>query len=310
MCEVNDVETLPFRLEGFWLDCCRLRSQAQYFWGLSSLRRCLFNTKEHAKSSSKLQAVWPGIEAVHRQLWPGQSVPTRRAYQTNLDEAFVWAVPTSLLFSTVVWAVTAPKRSPGSKAVAGRLLRSLIALACTQDGGCQIVCPIYDEYGRCTSLESQTVDSTMVINCWSPGMSAAMSLMWDRDFMNPDRTVPSSSRARTDIADFVLWCLEDPGRGHNRLNLDQRRILKDGAMILVTQIALQFETVVCPKTFQHHSRLLNEPHGSSSEEEQAANPRRGLRGKRTRLTSSVANMVAAKAATLLFSGKDCQIYIN
>ena len=66
-------------------------------------------------------------------VWPGVLVPEIASVDLRCDGHFCNGLPTSVLFATLVWAFTAPKRSPESKVIAGKFLAAIIRHSCSRN---------------------------------------------------------------------------------------------------------------------------------------------------------------------------------
>lgn len=271
---------------------------AGFVWLLSTVADALYTSgKTMTKKMANLQSIWGEVEAEHRKLWPGQPVPPQALVGTD-DQKPV--VPTSVVFSLLVWAMCAPKRSPKYRYDAANLLEGLIKRAC--DSKVELRFPVFDSDGILIEMRKQEMDENYIVNCWTESMSNALANRWDFDFLNDDIPYPRSSRSATLLHDFIFWALQPvPLSERDGVFRAQMACLSSTARTMLTHIAAFYETHILPHVLQRDARM--QPHSSDSEHDFFSG-RRELRKKRKRGLDFETNELASRAAKLLYSGKD------
>ena len=263
-------------------------------WQLATLLEALYPTVKPAKRKDKWKAILKEIVIIHEQMWPGIPVPMPRRLETT-NAALETCVTTSFLFATLVWGWVSPKRGNAAKMKCADLLAAALKTACGHGDGLHIQFPAMHPDGTHESRQ-QVVGSDMIVNCWTASMSSAVSFYWDNDYRNEDLKIPSSTRTRTHLSDYILWCLQPVPLNHKAVNLRGCKThLARSAKQMVTHLALCFEVAVVPHCFkQADNPELDQPF--------AVLQTRG--SKRRRFASTSLNAVAARAAQKLYLGKE------
>ena len=249
---------------------------------------------------ANFREVWEDIQDTHRQIWPGQPVPSKK---TKDRENLV--VPTSVVFAILVWAVSAPRRSPSSRERASTMFASLMR-RCVEYG-VTITFPVFDDSGAFESLRHADLDPDhFTVNFWTDSLSKVAALTWDMELQNPKLSVPTTPRDAASLSDLVLWALKPvPINCKNETLKKCKKTLTVTALTALTHLVLHLETVVLPEIFKLDARL--KPHDSDSDDEYNVNAKkRKLKTmtRKKRHTSTIeVNEVAARAAKLLYTGK-------
>eukprot|EP00435_Cladocopium_sp_Y103_P006396 s1804_g2.t1 len=289
------IEIGPAKLH---LEVKQVSQNGQSQWAYKTVLRLLFPGNYEQKNKSG-GLPWSDIEATHRMLWPNVEVPRKQVFEKVGSGTLCAGISTSLLFSLIVWALRAPKRSPASRLVAEGVLAEFVTRLVTNLTGFDVRFPIVEANGTMRAA-AQRIDSSLEVKCWSASMSNALQLEWDYALQCPGR--PHTTRAHTSLVDFLVWVFRPVPLGARMAkNFRERKTLLETktAASLVTYIALAYETHVVPAVFKAMDRLLDAEMESGDEE---VNLNQVARSKRLR--SSQANLVAEKAARLLYSGEE------
>ena len=272
--------------------------QTQHAWRLAEISEYLYPTKDVKHGLRNLTNVWQDIQDVHKELWPGQAVPARTYWEHELHCSKQPVVPTSLFIALVVWSVCAPKRSEDSRRTAEEFLAALFKRAA--QNGFPVSFQKFEADGSCTRCDT-FVDSSLVIDCWTDSMSTAMAIHWDSQVLS-GLPHPKSSRTQTSVQDFVVWALRPVAKRANIAHLfhERKHLCRMTALSIITHMTRAIEQTAVPQLKRDASRRIDyQP--ESEEEEVNLRERHSRRRHISRFTS---NLVAERAANLLFSGKD------
>ena len=300
-----DLQKVSLRIGGKDLLVADVGPGSQKIWSLRSISQALYPASGDGpwlrKMNQKLKTIWDDVTETHRLMWPNVQVPRRATLDGSHGHSFQVGVPTSVMFAFVVWGNRAPKRSRDSRLIAEEFLADLVAHLAGFDF--DLVFPKFEARGaRVPSRQSFQAGSDLVVDCWTRSMSRAIALEWDRDMNSEGR--PHTTRSRTGIADFLIWAFRPfPQQAHcAELFRERKQLLEQSAFSMVTHLALAFDTKVVEQILDFSRQPLDASMESGEEEVELSK-----RGKKRKISSTLASAVAEKAARLLYNGDDTWI---
>ena len=200
-------------IDGNPLAVYSLPDEDQHLWSLQNLLEAFYPTTKTTKRKEKWQSTLAAVMEVHKKMWP--DVEPRKPRRVELDDSrFSLGLTTTMMFAFLVWGLTAPKRSSvESKKICEGLLQDILRLCCETEGGWSFD---FSAVHLDCQMESrpQTVGSDMIIDCWTPAMSDKIALLWDSAILDDKKRIPTSTRTRTAVSDYVLWSLEPVPLNH------------------------------------------------------------------------------------------------
>ena len=273
----------------------KVPGDGQKQWVLTNVLEALYPGQKTTKRKEKWNLVVNEVQAVHRRLWPNVEVLLPKRLEIEGAAELEVCMATSFFFATLIWGWTAAKRSPDSKLVCASLFSDAVRVACNCADGVPLQFLVVHTDGR-KEMRRPVVGPSMLVDCWTPSMSAAVSYHWDTDYWNEDLQIPSSSRARTTLSDYILWCLQPVPINVNSGSLRMcKQQLTPSAQQMVTHLALHFDAAVLPDLFMQ----ADDPNADA-----AFQLFQTAGSKRRRLASSSMNVVAASAAQKLHLGEE------
>ena len=276
-----------------------MRFDTGYFWEVHDLCDLLYEHKKVQVKVQHLDDVWSSIDETHRSLWPGVPVPAPGLIGIKRQTT---VVTTSVFFSFVVWAVSGVKRNPPQRERAAKILRELLKRACNDK--IQLTFPVFTADGTLLETRTQTMDDTLIVNPWSNTMSQSVAMQWDMDFHNDACCYPTTSRTSTSLVDFVIWALfPEGGRTRDHYMSDHKALLRTTALTMVTYVAVHYEKHILRYIFERDSRF-GRGSNSSSDSDEFQDIHKQYHKKRKRARAEETNDLAARAAKLLYTGKD------
>ena len=264
---------------------------------------------DHSTLMEKLKAAQEGIEACYSSLWPGIRFPTMEKIIIAKD-TWAYFVTTSFVVALLVWGITASKRSVQSRQLAATCLVDLIKLGVHQ--GLLVKFPTPEDITGAYKEVTRRIDgSTYLFKPWCPRMKEVVKTWWnlDVDQSNFGPTSRLTDSGDTKVYDFILWSLSLTDKGA----IPSKRLLKTTAFTVLTQVAANLEVVVLPRLLKYtQSRLVGDIPSDSEGEGYDPNLESHIHGldikkrgrKLPRLSSQTSDMIAAKAAALLYRGDD------
>ncbi|CAE7218174.1 hypothetical protein AK812_SmicGene13125 [Symbiodinium microadriaticum] len=268
--------------------------EVQHKWSLPNVLEAVYPTAKPSKRKEKWDEHRDGVIAMHEIMWPGVVVPMPKRLDID-DTDLVLCITTSVFVALLTWGYMTGKRAPEARELCGHLLHDLLRMCCETADGFPVTFPAVGLDGS-GMVRTQTIDGSMVINCWTTGMLNAVSLLWDRDILDDKKIYPKSTRTRTTVSDYVLWALEPvPQNSKDKSVRDCKERLAPSALVILTHAALHMETVVLPAA----SAAADDP-----ENDRRFAVLQAPRAKRRRLATVSLNSVAAQASEKLFAGME------
>ena len=271
----------------------------QHFWRLAEISEYLYPSKTTKKAIEVLTDVWEKILNIHRELWPGQAVPVRSYWGSEVHTNTQGVIATSLFVALVVWSVCAPKRPEDSRRLGEDFLAALFTRAA--QSGFPVSFQKFEANGSCTRCDT-FVDSSLVIDCWTDSMSNAMAIPWDSAVLR-GMSHPRSSRSQTSVIDLVVWAFRPVPKRANIAPLfhERRALIRKTALSITTHMAHAIEQIVMPELKSELASRIDNRQLESGEEEVNL---RQKKLRRKRIPKFTANLVAERASRLLVNGQD------
>ena len=269
-------------------------------WDLQCVLQMIFPGIDPRERIKRCRGMWNDIEKIHTLLWPREPPPKVVSNEIELQAKYRLGLQTSGVFAVLVWACMTSKRPAHSRLLGENSLATFIERAAATGFPAQF--PLFEQNGRLSGRVWRQINSSLVLDCWTDSMSQAMANAWDAAVLDPQQTRPSTPRSATSVVDFVIFALRPvPIRTQmGQFGRERKKLLEITALSILTHVALALEVGILPELIRVTRLPVN--HGIESGDEELRHV-----SKRLRLSPELANLIAERAAQLLFSGKDTWI---
>ena len=288
--------------------------RSQHGWALNDVLQALYPNQNEQKKKEKFDAVHERIQEVHQEIWPGIATPAiYKIFQSGKNK-FRYFLPTSWFVATLVWGVTATKRSRESMDRCENLLEGFIQMSILKGKNeVSLSFPIFKNDGSFSNTD-QVVGHDLVIKPFDPEMLAADVVGWwarsQATYKWPKTPITSPS-----LVDFILWVLR-PVAGIGRSLESRKGLLTRTVRPILAKLAYCADTDALPellelslKCLRDVDRIGDDDDSHESWEEFVTVPHQ-KRPKRDikRQPQYIISEQVARAAQLLFHGREPRLH--
>ena len=227
--------------------CYTVEGNGQALWGVTDFAQSLYNTTDARKATARVKQAETDIHEIHSQLWPGMAID--EGEEIISEDSRIKVVPTSLVFSTLVWCFSETKRPPPLRQRAASVLSFLLKEVWSRG---KMVPIIHFGLGEMQGVLKHICPDTEsgCINAWSNEYLNVIKPLWDADVLDGNKPWLFSPISHVTLVQYILFGLDPvPFKCPKFDTLDSTAIkfiklqLRGSALTLVSACAYHFDAL-------------------------------------------------------------------